>query len=91
MVGLLAVLQGLLALGGGVCALAVVVSALRKNVIQGLLCLLVPLYVVYWGFTQFEHPQRRPILWIMLGAPLAAFALGMISIFAVMTSHGGAR
>lgn len=82
----LVVLQGLLVLASGVCALLMVGSAFRKDVTQGLLCLFVPLYVVYWAFTRFDHPQRRPILWIMLGGPVVAFALGMVSIFTMMTS-----
>ena len=83
----LTVFQEILALAGGVCTLLILVDAFRKSLVQGLLCLFVPLYVLYWGFAKFESPQRRTIMWIWLGAPALALALGMIMIFVTVGSH----
>jgi len=77
-------LAELLSVASAVVCLVVIVSAFRRDVVQGLLTLFVPFYVLYYAFARFEHPRRRPLLWIMYGGPPAAFALGMIPVLASM-------
>jgi len=66
-------------LAAAICGVVVVVSAFRKSTLQGLGCLFVPLYGYFWAFTQLRHPQRRAILWIMVGAVPVGFALDVVT------------
>ena len=66
-----------LAAFGFACSLFVIVHAFRRSVGTGFMVLFVPCYVVYYSFTQFEHPRK--------GAILAGY-LGCLSLGGVLQS-----
>jgi hypothetical protein len=74
---ILSVLAIVLAALGFACSLFVIVHAFRRSVGTGFMVLFVPFYVVYYSFTQFEHPRK--------GAILAGF-LGCLSLGGVLQS-----
>ena len=74
---ILSVLAIALAALGFACSLFVIVHAFRRSVGTGFMVLFVPCYVVYYSFTQFEHPRK--------GAILAAY-LGCLSLGGVLQS-----
>jgi len=67
---------------GLVAALVIVVHAFRSSLSQGFLCLLVPLYIIYYAFARFEHRRRGLVIALLI----AGFGLGM-----VLTEVGAAR
>lgn len=77
----------LLAIIGGVTFVAVIVSAFRRNLADGVLCLVFPPYTYLFALFRLEHPQRRGLLVALLGSPALAFLIGMLYIYAVV-SHG---
>jgi hypothetical protein len=62
----------LLYLVGLVCSIIILIHAFKASVGQGLLCLCVPFYVLYYAFARFEHPKKN----LILGAWLGSFILG---------------
>ena len=62
-------LAGLCGLVSLVCAIIILVHAFSKGgVLQGILCLCIPFYILYYAFAKFEHPKKNMILGIWLGA-----------------------
>lgn len=64
------------------CFLVVVVHAFRRSVGTGVMVLLIPPYHFVYGFSQFEHRFKGPILagWmggLVLGLVLRAVALSV--------------
>jgi hypothetical protein len=52
-----------------VCGIIILIHAFTKGgVVQGILCLCVPFYVLYYGFAKFEHEKKNLILAGWLGA-----------------------
>lgn len=71
----LAALFGLVTL---VCAAFLVVHAFRRSVGTGMMVLLIPCYMPFYAFSQFEHPRKSLILAGFFGCSvLAAVFLGM--------------
>ncbi|HZA14112.1 MAG TPA: hypothetical protein VE618_06435 [Myxococcaceae bacterium] len=64
---ILSVFAIILAAIGFACSLFVIVHAFRRSVGTGFMVLCVPCYVVYYAFTQFEHPRKGPIVAGFLG------------------------
>jgi hypothetical protein len=64
-----AALIGLVGLG---CFAVVVAHAFRHSTAQGVLCLLVPFYVLYYAIVRFEHPRKGALVAGMVVAPLLA-------------------
>ena len=66
MLSILSMLFGLVSL---VCGIIILIHAFTKGgVVQGILCLCVPFYVLYYGFAKFEHEKKNLILAGWLGA-----------------------
>jgi len=42
--------------------LLILIQAFAADWTQGLFCLLVPLYIVYWMLARLRHPRRRLLL-----------------------------
>jgi hypothetical protein len=71
----LAILFGLVALG---CAALLLVHAFRRSVGTGVMVLLIPCYVLFYAFSQFEHPRKGLIVaGFVASAVLAAVFLGL--------------
>lgn len=76
----LIVLGGVLCLLGVVCALFIVVHAFRLSTGTGMMVLFIPGYILFYGFSQFEHRYKGPILagfygLLPLGCVLVALGL----------------
>lgn len=53
-------------------ALFMVVAAFRESRWQGLFCLVVPFYVVYFALARFEHPHKRVVVGVWLACIVLA-------------------
>jgi hypothetical protein len=71
-------LSGVLALLGLALLGWVVVFGFRDSAKQGLLTLLVPGYVLYYGWTKMSYARRH---WVVGGALLAFLAAGVTGFF----------
>ncbi len=79
----LAALFGLVTL---VCAAFLLVHAFRRSVGTGMMVLLVPFYMPFYAFSQFEHPRKNLIVAGFFGCSLLAavfLGLGVHSLNAV--------
>ncbi|MEM7448146.1 MAG: hypothetical protein AAF355_07890 [Myxococcota bacterium] len=63
-------LSGLISLAAGA---VLVVMAFRQSVSQGLLCAVIPLYIVFFGLAKLNHPRRMYLLSALVGG-LMVFA-----------------
>ncbi len=71
----LAALFGIVTL---VCAVLLLVHAFRRSVGTGMMVLLIPCYILFYAFSQFEHPRKNLILAGFFGCSvLAAVFLGL--------------
>ncbi|MBU8895824.1 hypothetical protein KRR26_09420 [Corallococcus sp. M34] len=70
-----AILFAVLAL---VCAAFLLMHAFRRSVGTGMMVLLIPFYVLFYAFSQFEHPRKNLIVTgFMACSVLAAVFLGL--------------
>lgn len=84
MVGLLCSLVSL------VCAIIVLIHAFQKGgVVQGLLCLCIPLYILYYAFAKFEHEKKKLILTVWLAAIGAYIVIMGLTFMLAASSSGG--
>ncbi len=84
-------LAGILALTGGAIVLWILWNAFTDSIAQGLLSLLVPGYVIYYGFTRFSHARRKLLVTGALAAFLAAGLAWVVSTaFAPHATMAGA-
>ena len=72
--------MGKLLLFGGflvalICQMYVVVLAFRKKVIDGILCLVVPAYILYWAMRQDTRQAKVLMAW---AAGLVALIIGVV-------------
>ncbi len=71
----LAILSGLVAL---VCAAFLLIHAFRRSVGTGVMVLLIPCYMLFYAFSQFEHPRKGLIVaGFVASTVLAAVFLGL--------------
>ncbi len=63
-------------LGAIVAAVIILIHAFQNSVVQGLLCLCVPCYVLYYAIAVFEHEKKGLILAFYFGGAIAGSALG---------------
>lgn len=69
-------LGGLLCLVGFVCWVFIMIHAFKNGgALQGILCLCVPFYVLYYAFVRFEHEKKNLIIGGLLGGFLLGAAL----------------
>ena len=77
---MLSILSMLFGLASLVCGIIILIHAFTKGgVVQGLLCLCVPFYVLYYAFTKFEHEKKNLILAVWLGAIVIQAVLVLMS------------
>lgn len=72
-------LAGLFGIAAAVCGLVILVCAFKESIGQGLLCLLVPFYIVYYALARLEHPQRRLLATGLIAGPLLAAVMMLLS------------
>lgn len=61
-----------------VCAAILLLHAFRRSVGTGMMVLLIPCYLPFYAFSQFEHPRKGLILAGLFGCSLlAAVFLGL--------------
>ena len=66
-----------------VCAIIMLIHAFKNHgVVQGLLCLCVPFYIVYYGFTKFEHDKKNLIVWGYIGGIVLSIAFTFMGMSA---------
>lgn len=70
-------LGGLLYLVGFVCWIFIIIHAFKSGgALQGILCLCVPFYVLYYAFAKFEHEKKN----LIIGGFLGGFLLGAVLV-----------
>lgn len=69
-----------------VCGIIILISAFQEDVIQGVLCLCVPFYALYYAIVRFQHEKKM----LILGGWLGATVLGAICMAIQGAMAGGA-
>ena len=72
-------LTGLLGLISSVCGIIVLVSAFQDEFLEGILCLFIPFYILYYGGWKFDHDKRALILVGWLGTIFIWFVILVIA------------
>lgn len=69
----------LLAIASAVAWFLIVLHAFKRSVGTGFLVLLVPMYILYYAFSQFEHGRKGVIVGVFIGCgALAAMMYGAV-------------
>ena len=77
---MLSILSMLFGLASLVCGIIILIHAFTKGgVVQGLLCLCVPFYAIYYAFKKFEHEKKNLIIGVWLGAIVIQVVLILMS------------
>lgn len=63
-------LMGLGGLAAFICSIVILIAAFQDGVAQGLLCLFIPFYVLYYALAVFQHEKKGLILLGWLGGTL---------------------
>ncbi len=71
-VGLLCILASV------VCGIIILIAAFQEDVTQGLLCLCIPFYILYYAFARFESENKALILAIWLGGGIVGNILQLV-------------
>ena len=74
-------LGGLCYLVGFVCWIFIIIHAFKEGgALQGILCLCVPFYVLYYAFAKFTHEKKNMILGGFLGGFVVGAALMVLQV-----------
>jgi len=77
MLGMLGLVFNLVAL---VCAIIVLIHAFKNGgALQGILCLCVPFYIIYYMFAKFEHEKKNLIIGGYFGGVILAVVLSLMA------------
>ncbi|WP_224363475.1 hypothetical protein [Hyalangium versicolor] len=68
-----------------VCAFFLYLHAFRRSVGTGMMVLLIPCYILFYAFSQFEHPRKNLILAGFFGCSVLA------AVFLGLGAHGLSR
>ena len=71
-IGLVCVLAAL------VCHIIILIGAFQEDVTQGLLCLCVPFYILYFAFARYENEKKGLIIAIWLGGAIIGNILQIV-------------
>ena len=64
-----------------VCAIIVLIHAFKNGgALQGILCLCVPFYIIYYMFAKFEHEKKNLIIGGYFGGIIIALVIQFIVI-----------
>ena len=67
-----------------VCAIIVLIHAFKNGgALQGILCLCVPFYILYYMFAKFEHPKKN----LIIAGYLAGIVLALVIQFVFIASQ----
>ena len=78
MMGMLALVFYLV---GFVCAIMILIHAFKNGgALQGILCLCVPFYIIYYMFAKFEHEKKNLIIGGYFGGIIIALALQFMAV-----------
>jgi len=74
----LVIVGGLIALGGLGCTIVILIEAFNDETWKGLVSLLVPIYLLYYAFAEFDHDHKWPIvLGSLFGSGLGGWVMGI--------------
>ena len=77
MLGMLGLVFNLVAL---VCAIMILIHAFKNGgALQGILCLCVPFYIIYYMFAKFEHEKKNLIIGGYFGGIILAVVLSLMA------------
>ena len=64
-----------------VCAIIVLIHAFKNGgALQGILCLCVPFYIIYYMFAKFEHEKKNLIIGGYFGGIIIALVIQFVVI-----------
>ena len=89
MAGLLSILGLLCSLASFVCSIIILIAAFKDEVLQGILCLCIPFYVLYYAIAKFEHPKKGVIIGVWLGLGILGGLLQGVAGAMVGAAAGG--
>ena len=85
MAGVIAIIGLVCSLVSLVCAVIILIDAFKAEVLQGILCLCVPFYILYYAFAKFEHEKKGLIIAGWLGC---AILNGVLQVAAAAAAGG---
>jgi hypothetical protein len=80
----------LLGLVGAIFGIIILINAFKTDTTQGILCLCVPIYILYWAFAKFTHPKKGMILGLWLGCGVIAGILYSVGAGMMVSDAAGA-
>ena len=86
---ILGILSFVFLLAGFVGGIIILVGAFRESVGQGLLCLCIPFYILYFAFAKFESEKKGLIIAIWLGGSIIGNILQVMAASAAIGAAGG--
>lgn len=68
----------------------ILIQAFKSDTTQGILCLCVPVYIIYWAFAKMQHEKRKLFLTGFMGG-FAGFLIfyGLSMVFGAMAITSG--
>lgn len=75
---MLAIIGLVCVLVSAVCGLIILIGAFQEDVTQGLLCLCVPFYILYFAFARYENEKKGLIIAIWLGGAIIGNILQIV-------------
>ncbi|MCA8994367.1 MAG: hypothetical protein KDA88_20485 [Planctomycetaceae bacterium] len=67
------------ALASFVCAIIILIAAFKEGLAQGLLCLCIPFYVLYFAVAKFQHEKKGLIIAGWIGGAIIANVLSAMA------------
>ena len=84
---ILAVLYVVCLVVSAICSLIILVKAFQDHILQGILCLLIPIYMIYFAWARMESERKGLLMGTWLGSGLLAIVLGFFPASAVSSSQ----
>jgi hypothetical protein len=67
---ILLMLAGLCSLASFACHIMILIAAFTEDVVQGILSLCIPFYILYYAFVRFQNENKAIILGVWLGGAI---------------------
>lgn len=80
---------GIFSLVSFAASLFILVDAFKASVGEGFLCLCVPCYILYYGFSKFDHPKKGLIIAAWIGCSIVGQVLIRVGGAMAEPSYGG--
>ena len=79
------------ALVAAIFGIIILIQAFKSDTTQGILCLCVPFYIIYWAFAKMQHEKKKMFIMGYLGGLGGYIVLYVIAmVFAGMAITGAA-